>query len=162
MGAHEPFEHLQDKLCQKERLRVKLASWLPSTRSLELTRPRCVQVECNTLLESSQCELQVFFRLHPNRRFEQGAMPSQRCESPNQDNFGTLPCESWDKKPFGCRCREEAHRILYGGRCGFPRIRVVVSFVSPKSHVACPSPKGGLESELTNLLIALMEVRVSK
>jgi hypothetical protein len=44
---------------------------------------------------------------------------------------------------------------------GFPRVRVVVSHVSLKLPVACPSTKGALESELTNLLVGLMQVRVS-
>jgi hypothetical protein len=34
---------------------------------------------------------------------------------------------------------------------GFPRVRAVVSLVSPKSPVVHPSTKGVLESELTNL-----------
>jgi hypothetical protein len=34
---------------------------------------------------------------------------------------------------------------------GFPQVRAVVSLVSPKSHVARPSTKGAVESELTNL-----------
>ncbi len=46
-----------------------------------------------------------------------------------------------------------------GGR--FPRIRVVVSLVSLKLHVACLSTKGAPECELTNLLVGLMQVRVS-
>ncbi len=36
---------------------------------------------------------------------------------------------------------------------GFPRVRAVVSLVSPGSPVACPSTKGGPECELTNLLV---------
>jgi hypothetical protein len=44
---------------------------------------------------------------------------------------------------------------------GFPRVRAMVSLVSPESHVACPSTKGALESELTNLLVGLMHVQVS-
>jgi hypothetical protein len=39
---------------------------------------------------------------------------------------------------------------------GFPRVRAMVSFVNPGSLVACPSIKGVLESELTNLLVGLM------
>jgi len=34
----------------------------------ESTRPRCVQVECDTPLEISWGELQVCFRPHPNQR----------------------------------------------------------------------------------------------
>jgi hypothetical protein len=44
---------------------------------------------------------------------------------------------------------------------GFPRVRAMVSLVSPESHVACPSTKSALESELTNLLVGLMHVQVS-
>jgi hypothetical protein len=120
MALHEPFGHLQHKLWQKEVLGVKLAVWLLTTKSRESTRPRCVQVECDTPLESSQGELQVFFRPHPNRRFEQRIMNSQSPGSPNQDSFGTPPWESRDKKPFGCRCRKETQRILYGGRWWLP------------------------------------------
>jgi hypothetical protein len=47
-------------------------------------------------------------------------MSSQSPESLNWDSFGTPPWESWDKKPFGCRCRGEAQKILYGGRCWLP------------------------------------------
>jgi hypothetical protein len=42
MGSYEPFGHLQHKLCQKERSGVKLAIWLSTTKSQELTQPRCV------------------------------------------------------------------------------------------------------------------------
>ncbi len=44
---------------------------------------------------------------------------------------------------------------------GFPRIRAVVNFVSPKLPVACPSTNGVPEYELTNLLVGLMQVRMS-
>jgi hypothetical protein len=45
------------------------------------------------------------------------------------------------------RCRE--YYMGEGG--GFPRVRVVVSLVSPELLVACPSTNGVPESELTNL-----------
>jgi hypothetical protein len=50
-------------------------------------------------------ELQVYFKLHPNRRFGQRVMTPQSGKSPNRDNFETPPWESHDKKPFRCRCR---------------------------------------------------------
>jgi hypothetical protein len=40
---------------------------------------------------------------------------------------------------------------------GFPRVRAVVSLVRPELPVACPSTKGVLKSDLTNLLISLMQ-----
>jgi len=45
---------------------------------------------------------------------------------------------------------------------GFPRVRAVVSLVSLELPMACPSTKVALECELTNLLVGLMQVRVSK
>ncbi len=73
---HEPFGHLQHKLWMKKGLGVKLPIWLLTIKSRELTRPRCVQVECDTPLENSQGELQVCFGLHPDWRSKQGVMNS--------------------------------------------------------------------------------------
>jgi len=56
---------------------------------------------------------------------------------------------------------ERCKKYYMGEGGGFPRIRTVVSFVSPELLVACPSTKSALESELTNLLVGLMQVRVS-
>ncbi len=56
----------------------------------------------------------------------------------------------------------ERRREYYMGEGGgFPRVRAVVSLVSPGSPVACPSTKGAPESDLTNLLVGLMQIRVS-
>ncbi len=92
--------------------------WLPTTKSRESTRPRCVQMECDTSLESSQRELQVYFRPHP--RSKQKVMNSQSPWNLNRDSFETPPWESRDKKPFRCGCRGITHRILYGGRWWLP------------------------------------------
>jgi hypothetical protein len=120
MASHEPYRHVQHKLYVKEGPRVKLIVWLPTTKSRESTRPWCVQVECDTLLESSQGEIQVCFRPHPNRRSEQGVMSCQSPRSPNWDNFGTPPWESREKVSFGCRCGRVTQRILYGERWWLP------------------------------------------
>jgi hypothetical protein len=48
-----------------------------------------------------------------------------------------------------------------GEGCGFPQIRAVLSLVSPKSPMACLSIKGAPESELTNLLVGWMQIRMS-
>jgi hypothetical protein len=45
---------------------------------------------------------------------------------------------------------------------GFSRVRAVVSKVSSELPVACPSTKGVVECELTNLLVGWMQVRVSE
>jgi hypothetical protein len=89
-----------------------------TTKSRESTRPQCVQVKCDTPLESSQGELRVCFRPHLNRRFEQEVMNAQSPRSLNWDNFGTL--KSRDKKPFGCGPRGVVQSILYGGMWWLP------------------------------------------
>jgi hypothetical protein len=43
---------------------------------------------------------------------------------------------------------------------GFPRVRAVVSHVSPGLPVACPSTKSARKNDLTNLLVGLMQVQV--
>jgi len=54
------------------------------------------------------------------------------------------------------------HREYYMGEGGgFPRIRAMVSLVNPKLPMVCPSTKGALEIVLTNLLVGLMQVRIS-
>jgi len=48
----------------------------------------------------------------------------------------------------------ERQRVYYMGEGGgFPQVQAVVSHVSPELPVVCPSTKGALESELTNLLV---------
>jgi hypothetical protein len=89
-------------------------------KSWELTWPQCMQVVCNTPLKIFQRELQVCLRTHPNQRSEQRVITPQSGESPNRDSFRTPPWESRDKKPFGCRCRGKAQRILYGGKWWLP------------------------------------------
>jgi hypothetical protein len=55
-------------------------------------------------------------------------------------------------------------RIIYymGEGGGFPRVRAVVSQVSPELPMACPSTKSAPECELTNLLVGLMQVPISE
>jgi hypothetical protein len=110
MASPEPFRHLQHKLCAKERPEVKLAVWLPTTKSRESTRFACAQVACDIPLESSQRGLQLFFRPHCDWRSAQEVMCPQSCRSPNCYNFGTPTLESGDKRPFGCNPVEK-HRV---------------------------------------------------
>jgi hypothetical protein len=140
-GLAWTFRHLQHKLWLKEGSKVKLAVWLSTTKSWESTRPRCVRVECKTLLKSSWGELQVCFRPHPNQRSELGVMSSQSPRSPNRDSFGTPPWESRDTKPFGCRWHGQTERILYGGRWWLPLSSGHVSQVNPCYPWLVPTPR---------------------
>ncbi len=54
------------------------------------------------------------------------------------------------------------HKEYYMGEDGgFPRVRAMVSLVSPELPVACLSIKGALEIVLTNSLVGLVQVQVS-
>ncbi len=151
--SHEPFGHLQHKLWLKERPGVKLTVWLPTTKSQKSTWSRCVQVECDILLESSQGKLQVCLRFCPNRRLGREVMNAQSPDSLNCDSFGTPLWESREKVPFGCKCDGEAQRILYGGRWWLPPSLGRGESSESVLLVACPNTKSDSECDLTNLLV---------
>jgi len=136
MASHEPFGHLQHKLWLKEGLGVKLPIWLPTTKSQESTWSRCVQVKCDTLLESSWGEIQLCFRPRPNLKSRREVMNAQSLGSLNRNNFGTPLWESQEKVPFGCKCGSETQRILYGGRWWLPSSS---GRGESRSLVACPN-----------------------
>jgi hypothetical protein len=55
------------------------------------------------------------------------------------------------------------HKVYYMGEGGgFPWVQAVMSQVNRMLPVACPNTKGAVESELTNLLVGLMQVWVSE
>jgi hypothetical protein len=89
-------------------------------------------------------------------------MNSQSLGSPNRDSFGTLPWESREKMPFECKCRRVMQEYYMGEGGDFPQVRVMVSPVSPGSPVTCPSIESAFECELTNLLVGLMQVQITK
>jgi len=120
MASLEPFGHSQPKLWAKEGPEVKLAVWLPTTKSRESTSFRCLILECNMALKSSRGELQLWFRPHLDRTLQSGVMSFQSPGTPTQDSFETPTWESREKEPFGCSLRGELQSILYGGRWWLP------------------------------------------
>jgi hypothetical protein len=155
MSLHVSFEHLQPKLWAKERSRVKLPIWLPTTKSRESTSFRRLLKECDMALESSLGELQLWFRPCPNPSLGRGVMSIQIPGTPTRDSFGTPPWESWKKVPFGCSLDGELQRILYGGRWWLPPS----SGHGESSVSKCPwlvlTPKGVPKCELTLLWLIL-------
>ncbi len=65
------------------------------------------------------------------------------------------------KSHLGVGVAERRREYYMGEGDGFLRVWAMVSLVSVELPVACPSTKGVPESELTNLLVSLMQVRVS-
>jgi len=98
MGSHHPFKHLKHNLWPKERPGIKLAVWLPTTKSQESTWFPCVQVACNIPLESFWRGLQLCFRPHHDQRSTHKVMGLQSCKSPDFSNFRTPIWESRGQK----------------------------------------------------------------
>jgi hypothetical protein len=92
----------------KKGLGVKLAVWLPTTKSPESTSFWRLLEECDTALKSSRRELQLWFRTHPDPSLARGAMAVQSLGS----LAGTPFRESQQNVPFGCSLRDQPQRIL--------------------------------------------------
>jgi hypothetical protein len=131
MALHEPFGHLQHKLWSKEGPGVKLAIWLPTTRSRESTRSRCVRVKCDTPLESSWEEIQVCFRPHPNPRSEPELWAPKVPRVQIGTISGLLLGSPENKIHLDAGAAEQRREYYIGGGGGFPRVRAMVSQVSP-------------------------------
>jgi hypothetical protein len=71
--------------------------------------------------------------------------------------FGSLGIKS--HLDVGAAERRREYYMGEGG--GFPRVRVVMSLMSPKSPVTCLNTKGVPESDLTNLLVGWMQIWMS-
>jgi hypothetical protein len=89
-------------------------------------------------------------------------MNSQSPWSTNRDSSESLPWESWEKVPFRYRCHGQTQKNYMGEGGGFPRVRAEMSQMNPGLPVVCPSIKNAPECELTNLLVGLMQVLVTK
>jgi hypothetical protein len=130
MGSHHPFGHRKHKLWANERLGVKLAVWLPTTKSWELTQFRHVRVICNIPLKISWWGLQLCFRLHCNRRFAHEVM-RPKVTGVLAVGISGLPLGSFRTKNHLDVALMKRHRIYYKGEGGgFPQVRAVVSLMS--------------------------------
>jgi hypothetical protein len=145
LASHWPFGHLQPKLWAKEGPGVKLAVWLPTTKSRESTSSRRLQRECDTALESSRRELQLWFKPRPDPSSKREVMVPQSLGSPNRDNFGTvsgLHLESLGKKSHLNVASVRSCKEYYKGEGGgFPRVQAVVSQVSPNARGLSQHPR---------------------
>jgi hypothetical protein len=147
MTSHEPFGHLKPKLWAKEGPGVKLAIWFPTTKSRESTSSRCCLKECDIALESSQRELQLWFKPRPDLSLGQGATSVQSLGTPTRDSFETLTWESREKEPR----RRAAKYTIWGKVVASPESRPWW-VLCVKMPVACPNTQGCSRMQ-TNLLV---------
>jgi hypothetical protein len=160
MPSHWAFEHLSPKLWAKEGPGVKLAVWLPTTKSRESMLSRAANWECDTLLERSRRGLQVWFRPRRDPISQSGVMSSQSLGTPPgtisgrfRDNFGTPFRESREFVPFGCSPtgRRRVYYREYGG--GILPSPGRGESCGPKCPWLVPTPKGVPECELTTWVV---------
>jgi hypothetical protein len=69
-------------------------------------------------------------------------MSSQSPGSPNRVSFGTPLWSLGTKSHLDAGAVERRKEYYMGEGGGFPQVRAMVRFVSPKLPVACPSTKG--------------------
>jgi hypothetical protein len=135
MASHWSFGHLQPTLWAREGPGVKLAIWLPTSKSRESTSSRPPNWKCDMALERSRRGLQLWFRPRRNQTLQSGVMSAQSPETPTGTisglQLGSLGKNSHLDVAPAERCRE--YYMGEGG--GFPRVRAVVSLV-------CQSARG--------------------
>jgi hypothetical protein len=80
-------------------------------------------------------------------------MNAQSPGSPKPDSFETPLWESWEKRPFGCRCGGVTQIILYGGRWWLPPSSGRGESSESKVTYGLSQHQKCFECELTNLLV---------
>jgi hypothetical protein len=133
MASHWPFGHLQPKLWAKEGPGVKLAIWLPTTKSRESTFSRHSIWECDTSLKRSRRGLQLWFRPHCNRTLQLGVMSSQSPGTPTRTVSGLQLGSPGKKSHLDVASVERCREYYKGEGGGFPRVQAVVSRMSPNA-----------------------------
>jgi hypothetical protein len=142
MPSHWSFGHLKPKLWAKEGPGVKLAIWLPTTKSRESTSSRRPNRKCNIALESPRRELQLWLRHRRDLTLQSRVMSSQSPGTPTE-TISRLQLGSPEKKSHLDVASAEWCREYYMGEGGgLPRVRVVVSLVCQSARGLSQHPKG--------------------
>jgi hypothetical protein len=129
MASHWPFGHLKPKLWAKEGPGVKLAVWLPITKSQESTSSRPPNWECDMALKRSRRGLQLRFRPCCDQTLQSGVTSAQSPGTPT-GTISRLQLGSPGKKSHLDVVLVGCHIEYYMGEGGgFPRVRAVVSLV---------------------------------
>jgi hypothetical protein len=145
MASHWPFGHLWPKLRAKEGPGVKLAVWLPTSKSRESTRSQRALGECDTSLERSRRGLQYWFRPRPDPRSGRGFMAVQSPGSPTgthsgqlRDSISGVPRKSDIRMPLPWSNTE----YTIGSKVvAYSRVRAVVSLVCPSARGKSQHPR---------------------
>jgi len=141
MASHWQFRHLQPKLWAKEGPGIKLAVWLPTTKSQESTSAWRRLEECDTALKSFRQELRHWCRTCPDSSLGRGAMAVQSSGS-RAGTLSRLHFGSPNKMCHSDVASATNRREYYMGEGGgFPWVRAVVSLVCPSARGKSQHPR---------------------
>jgi hypothetical protein len=141
MASHVPFGHLQPKLWAKEGPGVKLPIWLPTTKSRESISSRRRLKECDTVLESSRRQLQLWFRPLPTR-VQGKELWASKVPGLQPGTVSGLLLGSPGKKCHSDVASAESYREYYMGEGGgFPWVPAVVSLMCQSARGLSQHPK---------------------
>jgi hypothetical protein len=160
MASHWPFGHMQPKLWAKEGPGVKLAVWLPATKSRESTSSRDPIWECDTSLERAWRGLQLWFRHRHDPTLQSGVMSSQSPGTPP----GTISGQFRDSNPGvpGVPGKSDTRAWVPPRVTEYTIGSKVVAYSrgpdrgvsrGPKCPWLVPTPKGVPECELTTWVV---------
>jgi hypothetical protein len=141
MASHEPFGHLQPKLWAKEGPGIKLAVWLPTTKSRESTWPRRALASATWRWKTLKESYQIGSDLVPIKGWGEKLwwpkVSGVQTGTVSGLHFGS----PGTKSHLGVGAAEQCREYYMGEGDGFPQAQAVVSQVSPRSPVACPNTK---------------------
>jgi hypothetical protein len=162
MALHWSFGHLQPKLWAKEGPGVKLAVWLPTTKSQESTCFQRVLQECDTALERSRRGLQDWFRRHRDPRLGRGVMALQSPGTPTGTHSGQFR-DSISGVPGKCDIRMPLPwsntKYTIGSKVvAYSRVRAVVSLVS-KCPWLVPNTQGCPGTWTNHFVVVLVQIQ---
>jgi hypothetical protein len=160
MASHWPFGHLYPKLWAKEGPGVKLAVWLPTTKSRESTSFWPPNRGCDTSLKRSRCGLQVWFRPCRDQTPQSGVMSSQSPGTPPE----TISGQFRDSNPGvpGVPGKSDTRAWVSPRVAEYTIGSMVVAYSQgsgrgvsrgPKCPSLVPTPKGVPECELTTWVV---------
>jgi len=138
MASHEPFGHLQHKLWLKEGSAVKLIVWLPTTKKSGIDPiPVCAGEVRHNFEESYNFGLDLVPIRVRGEKLWASKVPRVQTEIILGLHFGSLG----KKSHLDASVVESCTEYYMGEGGGFPRVRAVVSQVSPRLPVTCPYTK---------------------
>jgi hypothetical protein len=163
MGSHGPFGHLHHKLWQKEK--GQESNWQFDSWPLKVGNqpdPGACRWSATHRWKALEESYEFASNLIPIRSLSKKLWVHKVIGVQTETVSGLLFGSPKTKSHSDVGAAERHRKYYMGEGGGFPRIWAVVSLVIPKLLVACPSTKGVPKSELTILLVGLMQVWVSK